>query len=166
MQIQRIREYFYGTPKFELAPYTTSVAFHEITVMRIGESKLASPASVVAAVADKDPDASTSAGDSHLLKIDSFTVLLNSVLAVSNAELEVDAGEEELEEILQTNIAGFVYVYEGGWGMLFIPCPILPTPCRSSVDEKRKRIHLLMPNPGRLPKRFLWMGSLRWTEHQ
>ena len=38
MQMKRVREYFYGSPKFELVPYTSSVSFYEIAVRRIAES--------------------------------------------------------------------------------------------------------------------------------
>lgn len=36
-QMQRIREYFYGTPKFELSPYSTTVSFNDVSVRRIAE---------------------------------------------------------------------------------------------------------------------------------
>jgi polyribonucleotide 5'-hydroxyl-kinase len=37
MMMKRVREYFYGSPNFELSPYTSSVPFHEVHVRRIPE---------------------------------------------------------------------------------------------------------------------------------
>ena len=48
--------------------------------------------------------------ETHLLKIDTFTVLLNTILAVSNSDLALTANDKEEQELLDTNIAGFVYV--------------------------------------------------------
>jgi polyribonucleotide 5'-hydroxyl-kinase len=37
MHMRKVREYFYGTPNNEFAPYTSSVSFSEVSVRRIGE---------------------------------------------------------------------------------------------------------------------------------
>ena len=36
LQMRKIREYFYGTPKCELSPYSTIVNFHDFSVYRVG----------------------------------------------------------------------------------------------------------------------------------
>ncbi len=154
--MKRVREYFYGTPKFELAPYSSSVPFHEVKVRRIGESlfhllcnnkfiwtfaaRLAKgiPTSALPIGADRQ------ISDTSLVKIDNYAILLNTILAVSNADLPADAQDKDELQLAETNIAGFFYV--------------------SYVDEKNKRLTILAPNPGKLPKRYLWLSTLRWAE--
>jgi polyribonucleotide 5'-hydroxyl-kinase len=82
--------------------------------------------------------------ETELLSIDIGDVLLHCILAVSNAELPYNATKADEACLPIINLAGFVYV--------------------SEVDERKKRIKLLCPNPGKLPKRYLWLGSLRWAE--
>lgn len=36
--------------------------------------------------------------------------------------------------------------------------------CRSEVDDVKKKLTVLAPNPGRLPKRFLVLASQKWME--
>ena len=137
MQIQRIREYFYGTPNNELSPYTSSVPFTEVAVRRIGETDQA-PLSTLPIGSDRKYD------EADLVKIDVGPVLLHTVLAVSNSDLKYNATEKDEQTLPEVNIAGFVYV--------------------SEVEEKKKRLYMLCPNPGKLPKRYLWLSSLRWAE--
>lgn len=40
LQMQRIKEYFYGTTKGELSPYSSLVNFAEVAVRRVGEGNL------------------------------------------------------------------------------------------------------------------------------
>lgn len=81
---------------------------------------------------------------SGVVKIENYSVLLNTILAVSNADHQATWTEEDEDQLVETNIAGFIYV--------------------SAVDDKRKRLTILAPNPGKLPKRFMWLGILRWAE--
>jgi polyribonucleotide 5'-hydroxyl-kinase len=74
------------------------------------------------------------------------------VLAVSHAllpgqqgsEVKIYTPEEESELILKSSVMGFVYI--------------------SEVDEDKRRMTVLSPNPGKLPKTFLVMGSLKWMD--
>ncbi|CAO3569151.1 unnamed protein product [Mortierella alpina] len=130
-QKQKIREYFYGTSKSELAPYSTMVNYHDVEVLRVGEGSLA-PSSALPIGEDRK------VSETHVVKVEPGEHLLHSVLAVSNADKLVES------EILETNLAGFVYI--------------------SEVHDIRKKITVLSPCPGRIPKKFWWLGSLKWAE--
>lgn len=130
-QKQKIREYFYGTSKSELAPYSTMVNYHDVEVLRVGEGSLA-PSSALPIGEDRK------VSETHVVKVEPGEHLLHSVLAVSNADKLVET------EILETNLAGFVYI--------------------SEVHDIRKKITVLSPCPGRIPKKFWWLGSLKWAE--
>ncbi|KAF9941838.1 hypothetical protein BGZ67_003928 [Mortierella alpina] len=130
-QKQKIREYFYGTSKSELAPYSTMVNYHDVEVLRVGEGSLA-PSSALPIGEDRK------VSETHVVRVEPGEHLLHSVLAVSNADKLVES------EILETNLAGFVYI--------------------SEVHDIRKKITVLSPCPGRIPKKFWWLGSLKWAE--
>lgn len=137
MQMKRIREYFYGTPKLQLSPYSSSVSFTDISVRRIGKSDMA-PDSALPIGAQRIVD------ETELLQIPVGDTLLHTVLAVSNAEIPANAITQDEVILPVTNLAGFIYV--------------------SEVDERKKRLKILCPNPGTLPKRYLWLGNLSWAE--
>jgi polyribonucleotide 5'-hydroxyl-kinase len=79
----------------------------------------------------------------QILKVEG-SALIHSILFLSNSDLSYNATEEDETTLPFSNLAGLVYV--------------------SEVDDKKNRLHLLCPNAGRLPKRYLWMGTLRWAE--
>ena len=130
-QNQKIREYFYGTSKSELAPYSTMINYHDIEILRVGEGSLA-PSSALPIGEDRK------VSETHVVKVEPGEHLLHSVLAVSNADKMTEP------EILETNLAGFIYV--------------------SEIHEARKKMTVLSPCPGRIPKKFWWLGSLKWAE--
>ncbi|GJJ71306.1 polyribonucleotide 5'-hydroxyl-kinase [Entomortierella parvispora] len=130
-QNQKIREYFYGTAKSELAPYSTMINYHDVEILRVGEGSLA-PSSALPIGEDRK------VSETHVVKVEPGEHLLHSVLAVSNAD------KMQEPEILETNLAGFIYV--------------------SEVHEARKKLTVLSPCPGRIPKKFWWLGSLKWAE--
>jgi polyribonucleotide 5'-hydroxyl-kinase len=83
--------------------------------------------------------------ETNIVKIDNHSVLLNTILSVSNSDLDpASASDQDEVSLIETNVAGFIYV--------------------SEVDEKKKRLTVLAPNPGKLPKKYLWLGTLRWVE--
>jgi polyribonucleotide 5'-hydroxyl-kinase len=130
-QNQKIREYFYGTSKSELAPYSTMINFHDIEILRVGEGSLA-PSSALPIGEDRK------VSETHVVNVEPSENLLHSVLAVSNADKRVEP------DILETNLAGFIYV--------------------SEIHDARKKLTVLSPCPGRIPKKFWWLGSLKWAE--
>ncbi|KAJ3108474.1 hypothetical protein HDU97_001181 [Phlyctochytrium planicorne] len=143
-----IREYFYGPAKNQLNPYTNVVSFNEIVVRRVGDNTLA-PSSALPLGMERKVQ------ETRVIKVEAGDILLNSVLAVSNAD-RLDAmpnlgasapaltPEQETSLILDSSLAGFVYI--------------------SDVDEAKHKVTILTPNPGRLPKKYMVMGSLKWLE--
>ncbi|XP_010463954.1 PREDICTED: protein CLP1 homolog isoform X2 [Camelina sativa] len=125
----RIQEYFYGLSK-ELSPYANTSSFSDLQVFRIGGGPQA-PMSALPIGSDRV---------SNPLRVTPVNIdnrdLLHSVLAVSYAE--------EPDQIVSSNVSGFVYVTE--------------------VDIPRKKITYLAPSPGTLPSKFLIAGSLSWLE--
>ncbi|KAG9067261.1 Cleavage polyadenylation factor subunit clp1 [Linnemannia hyalina] len=130
-QNQKIREYFYGTSKSELAPYSTMINYHDIEILQVGEGSLA-PSSALPIGEDRK------VSETHVVSVEPSENLLHSVLAVSNADKRVEP------DILETNLAGFIYV--------------------SEIHDSRKKLTVLSPCPGRIPKKFWWLGSLKWAE--
>ncbi|KAJ3091330.1 Cleavage polyadenylation factor subunit clp1, partial [Quaeritorhiza haematococci] len=123
LQNQKIREYFYGTPtannRAELSPYTNVVPFTDVAVRRVGEGTLA-PSSALPLGTDRK------VLETRMVKIEAGDILLHSILAVSNASPPSTGGSEtggeatdpvpamtqaqESQMLLETNLAGFVYV--------------------------------------------------------
>ncbi|KAI8589633.1 Pre-mRNA cleavage complex II protein Clp1-domain-containing protein [Geranomyces variabilis] len=144
LQMHKIKEYFYGTPKGELSPYSSLVPFSDVAVRRVGEGTLAPSSALPLGSAPL-------LQETRLVKVDPGDILHHSILAISHAALP-DPGsaaaqltpEEESNVVLATNVAGFVYV--------------------SDVDEDKKKMTVLAPNPGRLPRRYMLMAAMKWME--
>ncbi|KAJ3014404.1 hypothetical protein HKX48_005182 [Thoreauomyces humboldtii] len=155
LQMHKIKEYFYGTTKGELSPYSSLVPFADVNIRRVGEGTLA-PSSALPLGSERMLQ------ETRLIKVDPGTILMHSVLAMSNAAppdppsaSTVDdptappppaalTPEEESSLVLGTNLSGFVYV--------------------SEVDEQKSHLTVLAPNPGRLPRRYMIMATLKWME--
>ncbi|XP_018321404.1 protein CLP1 homolog [Agrilus planipennis] len=92
---QRIREYFYGTPKNPLYPHTFELKLSDVKIFKIGAPPL--------------PDSCLPLGmkaEDHLTKIVPITpnaAILHHILAVSYAKKEED-------DLLLSHVAGFVCV--------------------------------------------------------
>ncbi|KAJ3003434.1 UNVERIFIED_CONTAM: Cleavage polyadenylation factor subunit clp1 [Siphonaria sp. JEL0065] len=164
LQSAKIREYFYGTTKFPLSPFSNIVSFHDIHVRRVGEST-AAPSSALPIGVDRKAE------QTKIVKVEVGDILLNSILAVSHADrldaLAPVAGavsapaltlEQETALILEKNIAGFIYVSQvvGGGDD--------EKSKAAAAAGKKKTVTVLTPNPGRLPKKYLVMGALKWVE--
>ncbi|KAJ3298078.1 hypothetical protein HK104_011191 [Borealophlyctis nickersoniae] len=163
VQMHKIREYFYGTPKTELSPYSNIVGFADVNIRRVGGGALAPSSALPLGMARK-------LQENRLVKVDPGDILLHSILAISNATvpdkppaaasggvasggvagggavgaLTVEPEVDESEIVLQNNVAGFLYV--------------------SEVDEDKKKLTVLAPNPVRLPRRYLIMAAQKWME--
>ncbi|CAM0142016.1 Cleavage polyadenylation factor subunit clp1 [Umbelopsis sp. WA50703] len=98
LQRSKIQEYFYGTAKYELSPYSTLTNFSDVSIWRVGESSLA-PTSALPIGMDRQMS------ETQLVKIDNADILLHSILAVLNAD-EKDTESNALE----SNVAGFIYI--------------------------------------------------------
>ncbi|KAJ3407115.1 Cleavage polyadenylation factor subunit clp1 [Chytridiales sp. JEL 0842] len=146
-QSSKIREYFYGHPKNSLNPYSNIISFNELAVRRVGDGSLAPSSALPIGMERK-------VLETRIAKVQSADILLNSILAVTNAD-RLDAeptvgsapaltADEETALLLDRSVMGFVYV--------------------SEVDESKNKLTLIAPNPGRLPKKYILMGSLKWME--
>lgn len=117
--MNKIREYFYGTPKCELAPYSNLVAFEDVSIYRVGEGTMLlctlfrdslSDLTIVFCVDTIAPSSALPIGmtrkvsETQLVKVEAGDILLHSILAVSNAE------NEDETTLVESNIAGFIYV--------------------------------------------------------
>ncbi|KAI8822629.1 Pre-mRNA cleavage complex II protein Clp1-domain-containing protein [Fimicolochytrium jonesii] len=141
LDMHRIKEYFYGTQKADLSPYSSLVSFSDVAIRKVGEGTLA-PSSALPIGSERLIQ------ETRLAIVDPGDILLHSVLALSNASIPDDAAavtpEEESAAVLGTNLAGFVYV--------------------SMVDEGKAKMTVLAPNPGRLPRKYMIMASLKYRE--
>ncbi|KAI8924444.1 Pre-mRNA cleavage complex II protein Clp1-domain-containing protein [Entophlyctis helioformis] len=148
LQIQRVKEYFYGCSKTELVPFNQTVPFSDVAVRRVGEGTLAPSSALPIGMERKQQE-------TRFLKVEAGDILLHSVLAVSHTLLPgaIDAHgvptkiytqDEEAQALLESSIAGFVYIAE--------------------VNDTKRKMTVLSPNPGRLPKTFLLMGTLKWMD--
>ncbi|KAL1352476.1 hypothetical protein AAHE18_06G169400 [Arachis hypogaea] len=124
----RIREYFYGLLN-DLSPHSNIANFSDLCVYRIGGGPQA-PRSALPIGAEPVAD------PTRVVPVNINRDLLHMVLAVSFAK--------EPEEIISSNVAGFIYV--------------------TDVDIQRKKITYLAPSAGDLPSKFLILGSLTWLE--
>ncbi|KAK9765881.1 Cleavage polyadenylation factor subunit clp1 [Basidiobolus ranarum] len=98
-QMEKIREYFYGTAKMELSPYSTLVNFEDITIYRVGEDSLA-PSSALPIGIDRK------VSETQLVSVKAGDILFHSILAVINSESSNES------DLLRSNIAGFIYISE------------------------------------------------------
>ncbi|KAI7897765.1 Pre-mRNA cleavage complex II protein Clp1-domain-containing protein [Cokeromyces recurvatus] len=131
LQRAKIHEYFYGTPKLELAPYSMLVHYDDIKIWRVGD--------VIAPSSALPLGMEGSSNETQVVKVDNYEICLHSILAILNLN-----DDQDENKILESNVAGFIYV--------------------SDVDEQKRKITILSPSPGRLPKKHLLMGSFKWME--
>lgn len=97
LQRSKIHEYFYGTLKCELSPYSMLVNFDDVTIWRVGEA--IAPSSALPLGMD------STATETQVIKVETHEMCLHSIMAILNA----DPSEHE-SKLLDTNIAGFIYV--------------------------------------------------------
>ncbi|RUS16866.1 Molybdopterin guanine dinucleotide synthesis protein B-domain-containing protein [Endogone sp. FLAS-F59071] len=126
LQMNKIHEYFYGTPKCDLSPYNTifdsdlhfprflhsyprliTYALKHAYPRSRSNQTLSSPITGSLAPSSALPlGMDRAVSETQLVKVDAGDILLHSVLAVSNAETaEDEAG------LIETNLAGFIYMY-------------------------------------------------------
>lgn len=125
-RMNMIREYFYG-PQAGLCPISKVVYFNEVSIYRIGGGPQApSSALPIGAAPSVDPI--------RLMEVQPSASLLHCVLGVSHAT--------SVDDTLDTNVAGFLYVTE--------------------VDAEKMVV--LAPSPGPMPGKILLLGTLKWHE--
>jgi polyribonucleotide 5'-hydroxyl-kinase len=127
-RMNRIREYFYGLSG-DLCPHSTVVDFKDVVIYKVGGGPQAPQSALpIGAQSTVDPV--------RLVEIIPSSEIVHSVLGVSHAKTP--------DQILTTNLAGFLYVTE--------------------VNFERQKITCLAPCPGPLPSKYLLLGSLKWLE--
>lgn len=97
LQRAKIHEYFYGTPKCELSPYSMLVNYDDIKVWRVGD--------VIAPSSALPLGMEGSSNETQVVKVDNYDMCLHSILAILNADQD-----EHENRLLESNVAGFVYV--------------------------------------------------------
>ena len=129
MQALKIKHYFYG-PENRLSPFSMVVNFDEITVLAVGGKNVAAPLSALPVGSESSIDLTKP----QVVK--EFPILLNKVLAVSQAEKE--------EEVMTMPVFGYVHVVK--------------------VDIERSCMTLLAPSAEKIPGKFLLAGDTTWIE--
>ncbi|KAI7862877.1 Pre-mRNA cleavage complex II protein Clp1-domain-containing protein [Spinellus fusiger] len=97
LQRSKIQEYFYGTSKCELSPYSMMVNYSDITIWRVGETM--APSSALPIGMDN------TANETRMVKVENLDMCLHSIMAVLSA-----ADDEEEDKLLNCNVAGFIYI--------------------------------------------------------
>lgn len=142
VQSETIQQYFYGSPKHPLAPFTATVDYSVVTVYRVAEESVLNNDSVLP-IGQEDSRAKE--GESNpeengtLIKVDTSAILQNCVLAVLDA-----ARFDSVDVIQESETIGFVHVVE--------------------ADDAKHKLKILMPVPGRLPDKPFLMGDYRYHE--
>ncbi|RGB29078.1 Pre-mRNA cleavage complex II protein Clp1-domain-containing protein [Rhizophagus diaphanus] len=96
-QMRKIREYFYGLPKFELSPCSTLINLNDISIYRVGVGSLA-PSSALPIGIDRK------VSETQLVKVEPDDTLLHSILAISTAN------NSDEQSLLVSTVIGFIYV--------------------------------------------------------
>ncbi|GAA5984474.1 hypothetical protein JCM11641_006994 [Rhodosporidiobolus odoratus] len=142
LQALQTRSYFYGGPPLTqglLSPFSIIVHFSSIRIVRVGEQAgQHAPSSALPLGATR------LTRDTELVEVDlegpgAAREVVNRILAVPMAE--EDEGEEK---VVKGPVMGFVWV--------------------SALDQAKKKITLLSPLPGRLPRKTLILGGLDWVD--
>ncbi len=130
-----------------MTPFSQTVPFTDVVVRRAHEGSIA-PSSTLPIGMEANPN------EVKFSKVEVGDILLHSILALSYTPLpgsldkegkpKLYTTEEEVEALLATNIQGFIYV--------------------SEIDDVKRKMTILTPNPGRLPKTFFLVGAMKWMD--
>ena len=121
------------------------MSFSDVVIRKVGEGTLVPSSALPIGHERKEKE-------TKFVKVECGDILLHSILAVSHVplpgqhdnETKIYTPEEESALLLETNISGFVYV--------------------SEVDEVKRKMTILLPASGKIPKTYLIMGSLKWMD--
>lgn len=127
----KIRQYFYGLERTPFFPHSFHIRFDEVQIFKIGAPNL--PDSLLP-VGMKAEDTRT-----KIVPVPFGTQLLHHLLAISLCE-------STTENLLETNIAGFV--------------------CVTEVSVERQTLTLLSPQPYPLPRKFLLFSEVTFVDVQ
>ena len=144
----QIREYFFGDARTPLSPHIQLLDFSEATIYRTAERKSRFMLSVFRATKISTEstllDSLLPGGEVEYAskkaifdKVQPSSLMQNCLLALVQAE-----PNDAQENIRDASVIGFVYVAE--------------------VDEKKKKVRILAPLSGRLPRKAMLWGT--WPE--
>lgn len=153
LQSRLINEYFYGTPKQPLSPYTVTVDYSLLSIYRIAENKLSENGSLILPKDGEDAEEQNEEDDDYyelyneegkkegkyLIKLEPSSIVENGLLAVMDADIG-----DSIDVIAKSAVRCFVHVVE--------------------ADDNRKKMRILMPIHGRLPTKPFVLGDFRYTE--
>jgi polyribonucleotide 5'-hydroxyl-kinase len=149
----QIREYFFGHGEDALAPSSMSADFGDLNIFKVVESKSSRPrfismganADVLGvigganqfAAGDADDYTSSSGSSTIYERVTPSSALINKLLAITMA-----SPNDKHEVIRDSSVRGYIYV--------------------ADVDEGKRQVRLLSPQPGHLPGSAMVLGS--WPE--
>ncbi|PIA14574.1 Clp1-domain-containing protein [Coemansia reversa NRRL 1564] len=132
-----VQRYFYGAGRERVTSFSTVVPFDDLCILRVGVDAVA-------------PSSTLPLGETRKLSGTSVSPvvpdesLAHSVLAVTSAPAPDDAEAAANVDAVGLQVVGFVNV--------------------TKVDMEKRRLIVLSPVPGRLPKQVLLYGNTRWME--
>ncbi|KAJ2321877.1 Cleavage polyadenylation factor subunit clp1 [Coemansia sp. RSA 2610] len=136
-----IRQYFYGTETEKVSSFSTVVNFQEIKILRVGEDSVA-PSSTLPLGEDRKVT------DTTVLTVEPDESLIHSILAVTDAPMGT-TGEDKMDVDSESQVVGIQAI-----GFINV----------TKVEMDKKRMIVLSPVPGRLPKQVLLYGNAKWME--
>lgn len=126
----QVKEYFFGSPQSMLSPHSQQISFDEVLIYRVSSESSDFLDSLL-----PGDDEYTSSSDKIFEKLDEPTSMMqNATLAIVQAE-----PTDTPETVRDSSVIGFVFI--------------------SEVDDKRRKIRMLTPMTGRLPKKVLIWGT-------
>lgn len=108
LQSLSIKEYFYGSVKQPLDPYSVTVDYSQIVVYRVAEEKSLNITSVLPIGTEEQAEShngEASTDSSYLIKLEPSAILQNCVMAMLNAE-----PNDPIETLIHSEVLGFVHV--------------------------------------------------------
>ncbi|KAH7394949.1 Pre-mRNA cleavage complex II protein Clp1-domain-containing protein [Phaeosphaeria sp. MPI-PUGE-AT-0046c] len=129
----QVREYFFGHGENTLAPSSQTCDFGELHIFQINQDNTALYRS-----GDEDEyDPSSISSANIYTRVTPSAALQNSLLAITTA-----SPTDSQEVIRDSSVKGYIYV--------------------ADVDETKKKVRLLSPQPGMIPANAMVLGS--WPE--
>ncbi|KAJ2760981.1 Cleavage polyadenylation factor subunit clp1, partial [Coemansia nantahalensis] len=142
LNAKAVKQYFYGTPREQVASFSAVVSFDDIRILRIGEDVVAPSSTLPLGEERKITDTLVSA-------VEPDESLVHSLLAVTDGPRRTDGDSMAVDTadpdgVIGIQALGFVSV--------------------SKVEMDRRRLIIVSPVPGRLQKQVLLYGNTKWVE--
>lgn len=108
LQSLSIKEYFYGSVKQPLDPYSVTVDYSQIVVYRVSEEKSLNITSVLPIGSEESTEGNhddSTTDNPYLIKLEPSAILQNCVMAMLNAE-----PNDPIDTLINSEVLGFVHV--------------------------------------------------------